>query len=115
MRGAFSKTHKSTLCIVPPLHIQQAVQRIRCFRDKSFVRWPPHINLLYPFVSEDTAETFADAAATAAHALKNLPPFKVHLCCGDARLLFERSLSQARLENTNTANVAGCLYFNRCT
>jgi hypothetical protein len=71
---ALNKSHKITVCIIPPLAVQQAVQRIRCFKDKSFVRWPPHINLLYPFL-EDPA--FDEAATAATQALAQLPPFKV--------------------------------------
>lgn len=71
---AQTKSHKSTVCIIPPLAVQQAVQRIRCFRDKSFVRWPPHINLLYPFLE---VPSFDEAATAATHALAQLPPFKV--------------------------------------
>lgn len=43
------KVFKSALCILLPYHLMQPVQKIRCFKDKSYVRWPPHINLLYPF------------------------------------------------------------------
>jgi hypothetical protein len=81
------KSHKSTVCIVPPLAVQQAIQRVRCFRDKSFVRWPPHINLLYPFLDADGGGSgasssqqqgvFGAAADAATQALAQLPPFTV--------------------------------------
>lgn len=71
------KSHKSTICLIPPLSVQQAVQRIRCFKDKSFVRWPPHINLLYPFLEDKQGIAFADAAAAATAAVAHIPPFKV--------------------------------------
>ena len=70
------KSHKSTVCIIPTVAAQQVVQEVRCFKDKSFVRWPPHINLLYPFL-EDKEAAFEDAASTAADALAHLPPFTV--------------------------------------
>eukprot|EP00210_Caulerpa_lentillifera_P001878 g1807.t1 len=41
--------HKSAVCFIPPRKAWDSIQEIRCFNDKSFVRWPPHINLLYPF------------------------------------------------------------------
>jgi hypothetical protein len=75
---ALTKSHKSTVCIIPPLAVQQAVQKIRCFKDKSFVRWPPHINLLYPFL-EDQGSAFTDAAAAAATAVAYISPFKVRI------------------------------------
>lgn len=70
------KSHKSAVCIIPPTTVQQAIQRIRCFKDKSFVRWPPHFNLLYPFL-EDSGAVFESAAQEATKALSQLQPFKV--------------------------------------
>ena len=52
-----------------------AIQHIRCFQDKSFVRWPPHINLLYPFHEHQLAA----AAERAAEALRTTGPFTVTL------------------------------------
>jgi hypothetical protein len=89
MQQAVAKSHKSALCIIPPLAAQAAVQRVRCFHDKSFVRWPPHINLVYPFRSsssssdEDGASSASgqsvleDAAHAATCALAHVQPFKV--------------------------------------
>ncbi|GAB4824103.1 hypothetical protein N2152v2_011149 [Parachlorella kessleri] len=50
----------------------------KCFKDKSFVRWPPHINLLYPFW-EDTADNFAQAAKQCSEALQAFGKFQVKL------------------------------------
>lgn len=47
----------------------------RCFDDKGFVRWPPHINLLYPF-DEDRGD-FSAAAATAHAVCRKFKPFQV--------------------------------------
>lgn len=41
-------------------------------------RWPPHINLLYPFL-EDQGGTFQSAAAAISHAVAHIAPFKVWL------------------------------------
>eukprot|EP00877_Chromochloris_zofingiensis_P006182 jgi/Chrzof1/1817/Cz10g22090.t1 len=56
----------------------QPVQKIRCFKDKSYVRWPPHINLLYPFW-EDKGDCFEAMAAQATQALAHIPPFTIML------------------------------------
>lgn len=77
MRVLASKSHKSTVCIIPPLAVQQAVQRIRCFQDKSFVRWPPHINLLYPFIEDTGPAALQEAGDTMVAALAQVPPFQV--------------------------------------
>ena len=41
--------HKSTLAIVAPKFATEMIQKIRSSYDPQVVRWPPHINLLYPF------------------------------------------------------------------
>lgn len=46
---------------------------LRCFNDKSFVRWPPHVNLLYPFLD---SQQFPVAAQAAAEALRDIKPFQ---------------------------------------
>ncbi|KAI8624294.1 DUF455 domain-containing protein [Xylariaceae sp. FL1651] len=43
-------SHDTALCIVPPKHLWPAVDRLRSLYDKAFQKWPPHINLVYPFV-----------------------------------------------------------------
>lgn len=49
MRAVGSQVHTSSVAVVPPATVWRSIQSLRCFADKSFVRWPPHINLLYPF------------------------------------------------------------------
>ena len=72
-----SKVYTSTVALVPPeqawLPIQQARESLR---DKGLYRWPPHINLLYPFVPE---EHFAQAAGALAPAAAATPPFELTL------------------------------------
>jgi hypothetical protein len=48
-------------------------------------RWPPHINLLYPFI-EDRGDAFQSAAATITETLAHIAPFKV--CLRQCSLLF---------------------------
>ena len=47
--------------------------------DKGFCRWPPHINLLYPFVSDNSGPQFEAAAAAASTALAPFAAFDVTL------------------------------------
>jgi hypothetical protein len=72
------KVPKSAICLVPPRRVWQQIQEIRCFKDKSFVRWPPHVNLLYPFY-EDQGDTFARAAKRCSEALQGFSAFQVQL------------------------------------
>lgn len=74
-KSSYTKSHSLTVCLVPPspcgqvvdiddeetggkdrgdTDAWQAVTEIRlALMDPGFFRWPPHINLLYPFVQED--------------------------------------------------------------
>jgi len=76
--SAAKKVYKSALCIVPPRQCWPAIQRLRCFQDKSFLRWMPHINLLYPFW-EDSGDNFQEAAERIHAALAHVQPFKINL------------------------------------
>lgn len=40
----------TALCLIPPQHLWEPVDRLRSLHDKAYDRWPPHVNLLYPFV-----------------------------------------------------------------
>ena len=45
-------SHKTALCLIPPENAWDQIQSIRSVHDKAYPRWMPHINLIYPFVSE---------------------------------------------------------------
>ncbi|KAL4528201.1 hypothetical protein Ndes2437B_g00302 [Nannochloris sp. 'desiccata'] len=72
------KVHQSAICIIPPKNIWSQIQAIRAVHDKSYIRWMPHINLMYPFY-EDVGSNFEKAGQSAAEALKNIQPFEISL------------------------------------
>ena len=68
--------HTSAVVLIPPPSSWGDVQAVRASRDKSYLRWMPHVNLLYPFVEDDEAgENFARAARVAREALASHAPF----------------------------------------
>lgn len=69
------KVHKSAVAIIPPLHIWDSIQGIRKVHDKSYVRWMPHINILYPFAIDSEFETLKPKAI---QALSSIQPFTLH-------------------------------------
>ena len=79
---SFTNTdHTTALCAIPTFSPALAafVDEFRREHDKAYKRWPPHINLMYPFV---TRSSITQAAATLAPALKQ-PPFALRfLRCG---------------------------------
>ena len=67
-----SKVHTSTVALVPPESAWPSIQSARAMlRDRGLYRWPPHINLLYPFVPEDD---FAAAVALLSPAISECEP-----------------------------------------
>ncbi|KAK7393940.1 hypothetical protein QQX98_013275 [Neonectria punicea] len=53
-------SHETALCLIPPRHLWPATDRLRCLYDKAFGAWPPHINLIYPFVQPEVLSDAAD-------------------------------------------------------
>mmetsp|Transcript_14978 Transcript_14978/g.45841 ORF Transcript_14978/g.45841 Transcript_14978/m.45841 type:complete len:265 (-) Transcript_14978:260-1054(-) len=70
--------HSSALAIVPPEgSAWEPIQEVRhCLRDAGLCRWPPHINLVYPFVEPLYYRQFAERARPV---LEGVPPFHVSL------------------------------------
>ena len=70
-------THETSVAMVPSddawLHIQSAR---RLVEDKGLWRWPPHANLLYPFVAPSL---FESAACELARAAASVEPFSCTL------------------------------------
>ena len=73
--------HTSAVVICPPTSTWEPIQRIRAVNDKSYMRWMPHLNLLYPFLLDDGEDegNFDRAAAKAREALRDIEPFTVSL------------------------------------
>ena len=87
------KSHCMTICLVPPPSSTKAWEQLTAIRkeckDPGFYRWPPHANIVYPFLepaydktSEDSKETqrhtFREEVANAlARAAKQCKPFDV--------------------------------------
>ncbi|EAT90177.1 hypothetical protein HBI56_045740 [Parastagonospora nodorum] len=94
-------SHTSALALLPPSSIAAPIETIRRAHDKNFARWPPHINLLYPFLylptepgqgqllptetgnkdvkSFSSMSLKADIRARIQHAVKSIEPFDVTL------------------------------------
>ncbi len=46
------KAVTSALALLPPTELCEQIENVRKAHDKAFERWPPHINLLFPFIPE---------------------------------------------------------------
>eukprot|EP00732_Lithocolla_globosa_P007142 Lithocolla_globosa_v1_NODE_8804_length_780_cov_23.772414.p1 type:complete len:183 gc:universal NODE_8804_length_780_cov_23.772414:89-637(+) len=66
------KAFHSAVVISPPQSQWSGIQSIRQKHDKAFHRWPPHINMLWPF-SEPS--DYATTVPQLTQALASFPPF----------------------------------------
>lgn len=81
-----SLTSRDTaLCIIPPRSQWSKVDQLRSHYDKAYGKWPPHINLVYPFVQPDALPRAVEAAQSAV-TQQDRKPFNV---CLDAAGVFE--------------------------
>lgn len=67
-------TTQTALCIIPPEDVWMQIQTIRSKYDKAYPRWMPHINFIYPFVTE---ENFAKTKERLESVLKREKPFSI--------------------------------------
>jgi poly(A) polymerase len=77
-----SIAYHTALCVVPPPELWKPIQAIRQQRDKAFQRWPPHINVLFPFVeaAHDGQTRFDAGVLTSIQvALADQSPFDISL------------------------------------
>ena len=48
-----TKSYDTALCIIPPRSRCDEINKLRSLYDKAYEKWPPHINLIYPFVNPE--------------------------------------------------------------
>jgi endonuclease/exonuclease/phosphatase family metal-dependent hydrolase len=47
-------SHDTALCVIPPNTLCGNIDQLRELYDKAYELWPPHINLIYPFVAPES-------------------------------------------------------------
>ncbi|KAK5584469.1 hypothetical protein RB653_006081 [Dictyostelium firmibasis] len=68
------KDFKSAIIISPPIELSIQIQQYRKKYDKAFVRWMPHINLIFPFVKINDFNSVYDLLRKE---LSDFPAFKL--------------------------------------
>lgn len=61
LRSPNLHSYDTALCIIPPTPLTHDVNRLRALYDKAYEKWPPHINLIYPFVAPESLPHAVDA------------------------------------------------------
>lgn len=92
-------SHKSALVLLPPAAITAPIQAVRRIHDKHFARWPPHINLVYPFLASPSDGQLAtngesslarhlkgDIRSRIQRAVKEIQPFHMTLSAENPQL-----------------------------
>ncbi|KAK6196796.1 Mitochondrial fission protein [Pestalotiopsis sp. IQ-011] len=57
-------SNETALCIIPPREHWTSIDRLRMLYDKAYEKWPPHVNLIYPFVAPDSLHDTANIIST---------------------------------------------------
>lgn len=80
-------TYKTAIALLPPSSITWPIEAVRFVHDKNFKRWPPHINLIYPFLASplETSDSNAPRLSQAIQArlekaTSGIRAFSVSLC-----------------------------------
>ena len=60
-------SYDTALCLVPPQQLWSSIDRLRMLYDKSYEKWPPHINLIYPFVAPESLSSASQAILSNLH------------------------------------------------
>ncbi|KAF2200173.1 hypothetical protein GQ43DRAFT_441805 [Delitschia confertaspora ATCC 74209] len=91
-------SYKSALALLPPAAITPPIEAVRRTRDKSYARWPPHINLIYPFLaspsegkelqmqssSDQSRQLKEDIRSRIFKVVQDIPPFHISLSADPA-------------------------------
>ncbi|KAI0117000.1 hypothetical protein F4814DRAFT_414841 [Daldinia grandis] len=72
-------SYDTALCIIPPKHLWPSLDHLRMIHDPAYRRWPPHINLVYPFVSVDNLPVASKLIVYLLLQLCNPPPPDIQL------------------------------------
>jgi len=57
-------SHDTAICIIPPKHLWPMYDSLRSLYDKAYEKWPPHLNLVYPFVRVENLPRAASLVAS---------------------------------------------------
>lgn len=57
----FAESHDTALCLIPPTQFWGPINALRSLNDEKFTKWPPHVTLVYPFVTPEALPDVAEA------------------------------------------------------
>jgi endonuclease/exonuclease/phosphatase family metal-dependent hydrolase/2'-5' RNA ligase len=69
-----TSSYETALCVIPPESDCRHVDSLRALYDKNYGKWPPHINLIYPFVAPESLPQVKAQIETILHETPSTPP-----------------------------------------
>ncbi|KAK4062694.1 uncharacterized protein Triagg1_9812 [Trichoderma aggressivum f. europaeum] len=57
----FQESHDTALCLIPPPQSWGPINALRSLNDEKSTKWPPHVTLVYPFVTPEALPDVAEA------------------------------------------------------
>ncbi|KAI1298958.1 hypothetical protein F5Y03DRAFT_366950 [Xylaria venustula] len=75
-------SHDTALCVIPPKQLWPLFNDLRSLYDKAYEKWPPHINLVYPYVRIENLSRASDLVASVA-SQKSTGAIKIRLNAAD--------------------------------
>ncbi|THC88586.1 hypothetical protein EYZ11_011965 [Aspergillus tanneri] len=76
-------SYETALCVVPPSQGAGDIDRLRALYDKAHGRWPPHANLIYPFVVPEMLPQASTIVQSTLIARKEVDPIRLRLDTSD--------------------------------
>jgi len=67
-------SYQTALAVIPPRHLWNRIDRLRSVYDAAYLKWPPHINVIYPFVRPESLD---EAVVQISKALSCYVPLRV--------------------------------------
>ncbi|KAI0817394.1 hypothetical protein GGR55DRAFT_16767 [Xylaria sp. FL0064] len=75
-------SHDTALCVIPPKRLWPLFNGLRSLYDKAYEKWPPHINLVYPYVRVEDLSGASEMIASTVSQM-SLEPVKIRLNATD--------------------------------
>ncbi|KAF2742084.1 hypothetical protein M011DRAFT_294760 [Sporormia fimetaria CBS 119925] len=72
-------SHDTALCVILPAQHSERIDQLRSLYDKAWGRWPPHVNIIYPFVNPELLHQAKDRIQTKLSKIPDLTNLQVHL------------------------------------
>ncbi|KAE8423552.1 hypothetical protein BDV36DRAFT_290234 [Aspergillus pseudocaelatus] len=72
-------SYETALCVVPPSRLTGDIDRLRALYDKAHGRWPPHANLIYPFVAPEALPQASNLLQSVLSDRKEVDPIRLRL------------------------------------